>query len=240
MRFASMIVGSALIASSVLCATALAEPLVKMDGNTAKPGVVTAWSSSGTRVELTVRNGADPQAVASAIEGGVEKVKAKVTAGKVVVIGKPEAELLPALAQVDFGGGDELGALAQNAGNSGDSDSGSSLRAKKTVDVAALFKDQAITAQGTVSEVTPGKFPETEVTIYILRGPTGELGKDVHKGKKIKFKPVFKLRNKQVDWADEANQLNIGAWYLQKNDKVFVKIGRGADGSYEATILSRS
>jgi hypothetical protein len=222
-----------------LAVTALAEPLVKMEGGAAKPNIVTAWSSSGPKVELTIKGGVDPQAVASAIEGGVEKVKAKVQAGKVVVLGKAEADLLPALAQVDFGGGDDLGALAKNAASGGESDSGSSLRAKKTVDLDKMFKDQAVSAQGTVADVSEGKFPNAEVTINILRAPSGDLGKDVRKGKQIKFKPVFKMKGKDIDWSDENTQINAGAWYLQKGDKVWVKIGKGKDGVYEAVILTR-
>src|SRR5262249_47355777 len=145
------------LAAASISGAALAEPLVKMEGGAAKPNIVTAWSSSGPKVELTLKDGVDAQAVASAIEGGVEKVKAKVQGGKVVVLGKAEAELLPALAAVDFGGGDDLGALAKNAASGGDSESGSSLRAKKTVDLQAMFKDQAISAQGTVADVSEGK-----------------------------------------------------------------------------------
>jgi hypothetical protein len=217
-----------------------AEPLVKMDGGAAKPNIVTAWSSSGQKVELTIKDGVDAQAVASAIEGGVDKVKAKVSGGKVVVLGKAEADLLPALAQVDFGGGDDLGALAKNAASGSDTDSGSSLRAKKTVDLDKMFKDQAVTAQGTVADVSEGKFPNAVVTVSIVRAPSGELGKDIRKGKKIKFKTAFKVKGKDIDWSDENNQMNAGAWYLQKNDKVFVKIGKGQNGEYEATIITRS
>lgn len=217
----------------------LAEPLVKMDGGKPAPGVVTAWSASGPKVELTLREGTDADAVAKAIEGGVEKVKAKVQAGKVVVIGKPEPDLLQALSQVDFGGGDDLAALAAAAGGSDESDSGSSLRAKKTADLAKLFKDQAVTAQGTVVEAGGGVFPHAELTVNVTRAPTGELGKDVRKGKKIKVKPILKQKGKDLDWNDENTQTNAGAWYLQKGDKVFVKLGKGANGVYEAELISR-
>jgi hypothetical protein len=217
--------------------SASAEPLVKMDGGKAKPGVVTAWSSSGPKVELTIRDGVSADAVASTIEGNVEKVKAKVQGGKVVVIGKAEADLLSALSSVDFGG-DDIGALAKSGGGSGD-DSGSSLRAKKVADLDAMFKDQAISAQGTVADVAQGKYPEAEVTVNILRAPSGALGKDIRKGQKVKFKPVLKLKGKDIDWSDENTQLNAGAWYLHKNDQVMVKIGKGSGGTYEATIITR-
>lgn len=215
-----------------------AEPLVKMEGGSAKPGVVTAWSSSGPKVELTIRAGADAKAVAEAIEGNVEKVKAKVQGGKVVVIGKPEADLLKALSEVDFGG-DDLGALAKASAEGDDSDTGSSLRAKKTADLEKMFKDQAVTAQGTVVEAGGAKFPQAEVTVNILRAPTGDLGKDIRKGKKVKFRAALKMKGQDVDWSDANTQVNAGAWYLQKGDKVLVKVGKGANGVYDAEIISR-
>src|SRR5262245_23750628 len=92
-----------------VAAVAFADPLVKMEGGKPSPSVVTAWSGSGDKVELTVKDGADAKAVAKAIEGGVEKVKAKVQGGKVVVTGKPMEDLLKSLGGIDFGGGEDFG-----------------------------------------------------------------------------------------------------------------------------------
>lgn len=232
---------SVLIGLSVLAmaaGAAFAEPLVKMEGGTAKPGVVTAWTSSGPKVELTIKDGTDAKAVAESIEANVEKVKAKVQGGKVVVIGKPEADLLKAMAEVDFGG-EDLGALAKAAGEDSDSDSGSSLRAKKTADLSKMFKDQAISAAGTVVDAGGGNFPHGEIIVNITRAPTGELGKAVRKGAKVKFKALLKMKGKDIDWTDENTQVNAGAWYMQKGDKVFVKIGKANGAVYDAEIITR-
>lgn len=226
------------VVASIVPDAARAEPLVKMEGGAPKPGVVTAWSASGAKIELSIKSGADPKAVAEAIEAGVEKVKAKVQGGKVVVIGKAEADLLKAIATIDFGG-DDLGVLAKASIEGDDAESGSSLRAKKTADLEKMFKDEATSAQGTVAEVTPGAFPSAEVTIAIVRAPTGPLGSDVRKGKKIKIQPIIKMKGKDVDWSDEPTQLNAGARYLQKGDKILVKLGKGANGAYEAEIIVR-
>jgi hypothetical protein len=233
--------GRVLAAAAVLvfAGTLSAEPLVKMEGATAKPNVVTAWTSSGTKVELTIKAGVDAKAVADSIEANVEKVKAKVQGGKVVVIGKAEADLLKALSAVDFGGEGDVGALANAAMQGDEADSGSSLRAKKTADLEKMFKDQAITAQGTVADAGGATFPQAELVVSVTRAPSGELGKTVRKGAKIKFKPVLKMKGAAVDWADENTQINAGAWYLQKGDKVLVKIGKNNNGVYDAEIISR-
>ena len=136
----------------VFGSAAFAEPLVTMEGGTAKPGVVTAWSGTDKKIELTLKAGADANAVAAAISANVDKAKAKVSGGKVLVLGLAEADLLKALAEVNFGE-DDLGALAAAAASDESVDSGSSLRAKKTADLDKIFKDQKVTALGQVGAV---------------------------------------------------------------------------------------
>lgn len=228
------------LALALLWATpSFAEPLVKLDGGKPTPGVVTAWTSSGTKVELTVKAGADAKAVADAIQAGVPKVKAKVQGGKVQVTGKAEAELLTALGGIDFGGGDDLGQLAAAAGSGEDTGSGSSLRAKKATDLAKLLEDQATSAAGKVVAVTPGVFPNVVITVQVMRGPTGAESANIKKNSKVQFKNVLKMKGTAVDWSDEDTQLNAGAWYLKPNDNVRVKFGKSDKGVYEAVLIDR-
>ena len=218
--------------------SAFAEPLVKMEGGQPKPGVIAAWTGADKKVELTVAGGHDPQAVASTIEANVEKVKAKVTAGKVVVTGRVQEDLLKALAEVDFGG-DDLGALAAAAMRDDDGDAGSSLRAKKTAELAKLLEDAPTTAMGKVTAVDGTTFPDAVISVRVLRAPTGELGKKVRKGQVVKFRPVFAKKGGALDLSDTNTQTNLGAWYLEKNDNVRVKIGKDASGTFEALLISR-
>lgn len=234
-RSVKMVMASALVALPL--AALAGEALVKMDGDKPTPGVVTAWSGSGTKVELTVKDGADAKVVADAIQAGVDKVKAKVQGGKVVVTGKPQDELLKALAGVELGG-EDIGALAQAA--AGTDDAGSSLRAKKAGDLAKLFADQATTLVGKVTAVEPGKFPEVVVTVQVLRAPSGPEANTLRKGAKIKFKPVYKMKGSAVELGDEDTQQNLGAYYLRANDQVRVKFGKSNQGTYEAIIIDRS
>lgn len=219
--------------------TAWAEPLVTMSGGKASPGVVTAWSGSGKKITLTLKDGTDANAVASAISSNVDKVKAKVKAGKVLVIGKTQDDLLKALADVDFGGDDDLGELAAAAMDDDDGGSGSSLRAKKTARLDKIFKDRGTTAMGKVVAVKAGKFPKAVVSVRILRGPTGALGKQIRKGKTIAFSPVIPMKGGKPDLSNEDAQTNLGAWYLEKGDRVQVKIGKKKGKAFEALVISR-
>ncbi len=219
---------------------ALAEPLITMSGGKASPGVVTAWSGSGKKITLTVKDGADASEVASAIQSNVDRVKAKVSGGKVLVIGKTQDELLKALSEVELGGGgDDLGELAAAAMSDDDSDSGSSLRAKKTAKQDKAFRDRKTVAMGKVEAVKNGKFPNVQVMVRVLRGPIGALGKNVRKGKTVTFTPKLKMKGGTPDLSDEDTLTNLGAWYLEKGDRVQVKIGKATGNGFEAELISR-
>ncbi|MBI2373673.1 MAG: hypothetical protein HYV07_06705 [Deltaproteobacteria bacterium] len=226
------------IAVSLTCA-AHAENLVKMEGGKAQPSIVTAWSGDGKKIELDVREGTEPQAVADSIRDAISKVKVSVKGSKVLVIGMSQDELLAELAKVELAK-DDFGAIAAATKVEGDDlGSGSSLRAKKSADLAAMFKDQTTTAQGRVVKVAQGAFPDARVTVQILAGPTGDLGKTIRKGSSIVFAPVMKLKDGKPDWANEDNQLNLGAYFLKEKDNVRVKIGKESKGAYEAVIIER-
>jgi hypothetical protein len=47
------------------------------------------------------------------------------------------------------------------------------------------------------------------------------------------------MKGKDPDWSDENTQLNAGAWYMQKGDKVLVKIGKKNGDVYDAEIITR-
>ncbi len=220
-------------------APAFAQSLVEMEGGKAKPGLVTAWSGSGKKVELTVKAGTDAKQVAESIQSNVEGVKsAKVVGGKVQVVGLDQDALLKALALVTLGD-DDVGALAMAGRDEDDGGSGSSLRAKKTAHVNEMFKDRATVAKGTVVSVGGDKFPSTVIKVKIIAGPTGPSGKQVRKGATIAFTPVIAMKAGAPDLADENTQVNVGAWYLKPKDSVQVKVGKEIKGGYEAVVISR-
>lgn len=223
---------------TLLSASALAKPLVVMDGGTAKPGVVTAWSGSGKKITLELEADADPAAVAAAIEAKVDRVRTKVRGGKLLVIGKTQDDLLAALAEIELGGEDDLSLLAAAATEDA-VDSGSSLRAKKTAELKKLLKDRATVAQGQVVSVKQGKFPTVQVTVRILRGPTGKLGSAIRKGKSVVFSPVYGMKAGALDLGATNTQTNLGAYYLSAGDRVKVKVGKAVEGGYEAELITR-
>lgn len=223
-----------------LVALARAAPLVKLEGGTPTPSVVTAWSGQGKKVELTLVEGTDPRAVAAAIEANVDRVRAKVKGGRVLVLGKTVADLLPALAEIDLEAPeDDLATLAEASLATDAIDSGSSLRAKKTVELKKLLSDRKRTAVGTVVSVTPRVFPYAEVRIRILRAPTGPLKETVRKGKTLMFVPKLRRKAGAVDFTDPQTQMNLGAYFLKKRDRVNIRIGEPQDGRIVAEVIMR-
>lgn len=209
-------------------ASAGAEPLVTMSGDKASPGVITAWKAKGKKVELTVKSDADTKAVMQSIKGGVERVRVKLRGGKILVVGKSEAELLKALSEIDFGGEDDtIGLLADAADTSESFGSGSSLRAKTTAK-KGWASDPKATAIAQVVAVKRGEcFPLAEVVVRVLRGPTGPLKKAAKKGAVLTLKPAMVMtKAKKPVLKDDAAVDNAGAWFLKKGDKVDVKLGR--------------
>ena len=79
--------------------------------------------------------------------------------------------------------------------------------------------------KGTPRIIVPGSQSSITVMPYMMM-----LGKDIRKGKKVKFKPMLKMKGKDVDWTDGNTQTNAGSWFLQKGDKVV--------GSHRGEFLS--
>ena len=215
-----------------------AENLVKLDDGEPQSSVLTSWTEKGSKSIFTVRDGEDPKEIVELINEEISGIKAKVRAGKIQIKGKPLAELLPLLAEINLEEEEDFGALA-SASFDADFDSGSSLRAKKVADVKKLLSDSQVVAIGKVMGVQRGTFPRTLVLVQILRGPKGALASSIKKGGKIKFEPAFTRKKGQIDWSAHSNQVNAGAWYARPGDKVVVRIGSTLKGAYEAELFER-
>ncbi|NJK90117.1 MAG: hypothetical protein HC923_12515 [Myxococcales bacterium] len=231
-----------ILAILVLAKTgARAEPLVVIDEGGVRPAVVSAWSGDGRQVELTVRPDADPKAVADAIQVNVERVKAQVRAGRVIVVGKSVEELLPLLAEVELSEGEPLTELAQLSGTGDDFGSGTSLRAKKKAALDAALADPTTTVVGQVVSVESGTFPRARVKVRILVGPRGSKDKKLARGKVVTFVPELGMVDGKIDFDAELTQRNAGAFYLEPKDRVRIQLGPVApDGShYLARAMTR-
>lgn len=227
------------LAGALLLTCATAEPLVTMQGGQAKAGVVTRWEGKGRKVTLSVRDG-QADAVAGAIRDQVDGVRVKIVRGAVQVTGVALDALLPRLAEVELGGGDDALNLLAAASTEDDFGSGSSLRAKKKAQLAALLKDQNKLALGRVRAVHQGQFPNVVVEVRLDRAPAGPLGKKIRKGQTIRFQPKFSQKGDHIDWRVAENQWNVGAWHLRAGDRVKVRVGaEQKDGSFAADVITR-
>jgi len=218
---------------------ARADTLVVVGDDGVKPQVVSAWRGDGREVELTLRADADPAAVADAIEAGIDRVKAKVRAGKVVVLGKSLEELMPLLAVIDVGGADSMAELDQLAAADSELGSGSSLRAKLKAERAAAFSDPKTTLVGQVVDVDPGAFPRARLKLRVLQSPRGRLKALTARGSIIEVMTHVPMDGTQIDWSDPATRMNAGAYYLQPKDRVRVRISRDDDGRFVAEAIDR-
>jgi hypothetical protein len=216
--------------------TAVADPLVRMTSGKPTPSVVTKWSGTGKKVELTVRKGEDPEAIAATIERSIPGVKAKVRSGTILVIGKTQAALLPELAKIDFSAQD-VGALA--ALDSAGFDSGSSLRAKKRADLEKQLADQETTGVAKVVAVDGETFPNVELKLQILRAPSKAAAVAVRKGQTLTVVPLIRVEKGQVDLSHPETQINLGAWYFQPGDTVRFQLGAQAKDRVEVQVISR-
>lgn len=220
-------------------ATARAESLVVVADDGVEPRVVTAWEADGREVILSVRGDANPAEVASAIESGIDRVKAKVRSGRVVVLGKSLEELLPLLAVVEVGEQGSLAELDQLAAVDADFGSGSSLRAKRRAATDAAFADPATTLVGQVLGVEYADYPRTRVKLRVLRSPRGDLETVAARGRVIEVVPHIPRIDGRVQWDQEVTQMNAGAWYLEPKDRVRVRLGMTDDGKLVAEAIAR-
>jgi hypothetical protein len=210
-----------------LAATAFAVPVVKPGG---KPGAAASWKTDGANVVLKLTPGFEASAVAKAIQGKVQGVTAKAAGADVSVSGMPEAKLLAALEAVDAGepaSGYDVDALLANLRNPSDGEedqSGSSIRATSAADFSAVMgnKEELISAK--VVDVKRQKFPLVLVTVKIAAVPKGLTLPGIKAGSKITVLPRVKSKNGVIDPTDEPSQLNLGAWYVEPNDNVMLRL----------------
>lgn len=133
----------------------------------------------------------------------------------------------------------ELAALGDEMAEVG-AEGGSSIRAKKEADLgrATRMKDRRnIEAQ--VEEVNAARFPLVAVKLKVRKSAKEGYGKDLARNAKIVVVPQMKFAGKTADLSDEATLLNAGAYYLQRGDKVMVRLGEKKGNAYSAEYIER-
>ena len=213
-----------------LAATATAETLVvENEGGDFGAGLAVEHRVDGERLVLTLREGADAQAVATVLRERLAQVEVTVEAQTLILQGVDPLTLLGQLSRVDVtgDGGDEnpLGALSALGGgmDMGDQgDEGSSIRAGKPVasapTVAAHPKNERLVGQ--VTRVIRGTFPEVTLE-FRVRWPiqAGALKGKWRKGAILKAKVLTSL-----DLKSKAMQTNLLAYYLEPGDRIWAHL----------------
>ncbi len=133
----------------------------------------------------------------------------------------------------------ELAALGEGAVATGP-EGGGSIRAKKDADLTASqrLKDPN-NLEGKVEAVSTKGFPLVAVTLKVTQPAKQGAGKDQAKNATLVVVPLLKVTDKKVAMEDPATQLNAGAFYLKKGDKVAVRLGTNKGKYWEAEYIER-
>jgi hypothetical protein len=133
----------------------------------------------------------------------------------------------------------ELAAMADFLSDNGP-DAGGSIRAKQeaNVDRSKRLKDpRNITAK--VEAVKRGVFPAVALKLKVSKSAKEGLGKDIAKNSVIVVVPDLKRVAATTDFADGATVLNAGAFYLNRGDKIVVRLGKKTGKYWTAEYIER-
>ena len=234
-----------------LAGTALADKprnLVTLDKDgKPQPGLATAWKEVGeNRLQFTLGADTSAKEVESALKGNIGDGDVSVVDDKTVLItGMVPGDLFKRLATVTVGGGQEddpfaaLSGLGGDALALGDTDSGSSIRARKKADMSEfLARDKKKQFLGKVTKVTQGNFPFVLIEIKIARGAKAGPYKSLKKPTIVGY-PVVAVQGNNVDFTASDTMTNLVGWYLQPKDKVEFEIAGEAGGKYKLGFIQR-
>ncbi len=198
----------------------LADPLVG-PGNV--PGAIAAWSTTKNITSLTVAEGFEAEAIAEAIIEALKGASAKAAGNQISVTGVSEKQLLSALQKIDVDSTEDdvdamLSALQTPGGD--EDDSGSSIRASRPTDMAAAGAAHNVVF-GLVTAVQHARYPLVVVSVKLQ---SGDNPKGVSGGQVIRVLPYIRSVRGLVDVKDPQSQVNVGAWYARKGDRVKVTL----------------
>ena len=133
----------------------------------------------------------------------------------------------------------ELAAMADFLSDDGP-DAGGSIRAKQEADVdrSKRLKDpRNISAK--VEGVKRGTFPTVALKLKVTKPAKQGVGKDVAKNSVIVVIPDLKVRAAKTDFSDGATVLNTGAFYLNRGDKIVVRLGKKTGKYWTVEYIER-
>lgn len=130
----------------------------------------------------------------------------------------------------------ELGDALADDGPEG----GGSIRAKKDADLtrSKRIKDPN-NFEAKVDSVKGAKFPLVAIRLKITKPAKKGAGKALKRNQQIVIYPKLKVSGGKVALEDGATLINAGAFYLQKGDKVVVRLGTQKGKLWEAEYIER-
>lgn len=134
----------------------------------------------------------------------------------------------------------ELAALGDAVAETGP-EGGGSIRAKKDADLTRTkrLKDKR-NVEGRVEAISSARFPLVAVTVKVRRPAADGAGKTaVKKNDTIVVVPKLAFDGKQPKMTDDGTRINAGAFYLQKGDKVMIRLGAKSKNVWEAEYIER-
>ncbi|MEE8408134.1 MAG: hypothetical protein V3T05_00885 [Myxococcota bacterium] len=147
---------------------------------------------------------------------------------------KPETVALdPLLELAELG---EAAAAETDAAPQG----GGSIRAKRETDLLAVSRrSDPNNSRARVESVHRGRFPLVALKIQIVRAAREGDGARHKKGDRIVVLPKLAVESGRVDMYDLETEINGGAYYLKRGDKIAVRVGHKRSRAWSADYIER-
>lgn len=136
----------------------------------------------------------------------------------------------------------ELAELGESAAADADAtpEAGGSIRAKRETDMMAMARlNDPNNLRARVEEVHRGAFPLVALKIQVLRAAKEGDGARHKKGDRIVVLPKLTVASGRVDMNDTQTEINGGAFYLKRGDKIAVRVGNKSGRAWTAEYLER-
>ena len=133
----------------------------------------------------------------------------------------------------------ELAALGDALADTGP-EVGGSIRAKKDAQLAELQRLKAPeNVEGRVEEVRRGRFPAVALRIRVLRPAQSGPGKELRRNAIVVVVPALAVTAGKVRLDDPATQVNAGAFYLRRGDRVVFEPAKRSGKFWQASFIGR-
>lgn len=119
-------------------------------------------------------------------------------------------------------------------------DAGGSIRAKKKADVTRTtrLKDPR-NLSAKVEAVKRGTFPQVAIRVKVTRSASEGTGKDIAKNTVLVIIPTLEHTPTGIDMTSPDTLTNAGAYYLNRGDKVKIRLGPQKGRLWQAAYIER-